>query len=123
MKDADHLLTADPHRQEARAEGHQKEEAALQEQEAAGHLQETATEGAVAGGIVHHPGGEAVHQADVDAEKVILLRTDDIEIDRASKKIELRLYFSYLLIFKNKFYGNKNRKQHSWSHKWKNSTI
>lgn len=86
MKDVDHLLMADPHRQEARAEGHQKEEAALQEQEAAGHHPETPTGEAEAGEIVHHPEDEAVHQADVDAEKVVLLRTDDIEIDRASKK-------------------------------------
>ena len=86
MKDADHLPMAGHHLQEARAKGHQKEEAALQEQEAAGHLQETATEEAIVGEIVHHPEGEAVHQADVDAEKAVLLRTGENEIDPASKK-------------------------------------
>ena len=86
MNDADHLPMTDHHLQEARAKDHQREEVALQEQEAADHLQETATAEVITGEIAHHPEDEAVHPADVDAEKAVILRTGDIALFTPAKK-------------------------------------
>jgi hypothetical protein len=55
-------------------EDHQAEEAVLQEQEPADHLQPATAEAAMADPIAHHQKEEVVHQAaDVDVKKVVLL--------------------------------------------------
>ena len=78
---------------------HQTVGAVLREQEAADHLHPVRAEAITVDLIAHHQKEEAVHQAaDVDVKKVARPK-DKLSPDSDTRKIELRLYFSYSLNF------------------------